>query len=490
VNKLFCVARGALVVVAVLTLTPLTAGAADSPPKASDVVATVGGLPVHEWEVVQAINSTPMQGYASQLHTTPTGVRVKQAFLEGLVNQRLLYLEAKAQGLDETEAFRAQMATWTVRALADLYTRDYFNRRSKITDAEIEAAWKEEKNTKRGANELDAQMRQVMRNKLAARRFAEVRKELREALGGTVKVEAKDATLSLKDDEKRDPEQVVATVAGEPITWRQARGRLLHKESVAERRVALRAMGVEILKARKARSLGLDQDPAYRHHHDDFVNDLIAAQLMTKLRKQYIPTDEQFAEYYKAHPKMFTVPERRRLQQIVVKTEKEAKALRAEILKKTTDDYDPFYKLAQERSLDPTAARTSGVLGWVTQGEGKIAPELERAAFSLKVKEVSEPVASPRGYHLIRTLEKVASVHLSLKQINGTDKRARYNELLLKKKLEPYLAGLRKRYKVVIDKEWFGRGPRTPDSHDLAQQHDTASPAGAATAASGAGAKE
>jgi len=271
-------------------------------------------------------------------------------------------------------------------------------------------------------------------------------------------------------------------VAGEPITWRLAQPRLGNKKTTGERRAELRKMGVEILKARKARGLGLDQDPAYRHRHDDFVRNLTAAQLVERLRKRYIPTDEAFAKYYKEHPDDFTIPERRRLQQIVVKTKKEAEALRKEILKETTDDYDPFYKLAQERSLDPTAGRTSGVLGWVTKGQGKIMPALEKAAFALKVKEVSRPVKSPRGYHLIRTLEVVAPEQLSLKKINNSDKRQRYNEFFFKEKLTPYLAELRKRHKVVVDPEWFGRvtlpggrrpaalPPSTPATADAREQ--------------------
>jgi parvulin-like peptidyl-prolyl isomerase len=228
-------------------------------------------------------------------------------------------------------------------------------------------------------------------------------------------------------------------------------------------------MGIEILKARKARGLGLDQDPKYRHRHDNFVDNLTAVQLLTKLRKEYAPTDEQFTAYYETHPEEFTVPERRRVQQIVVKTKKEAKRLREQILKETTDDYDPFYKLAQERSIDPTAGRTSGILGWVIKGDGTIIPALEKATFALGLKEVSRPVESPRGYHLIRSVEIVAGEKLSLDAINSSDKRGRYDEMLLKEKLEPYLAGLRKEHKVVVDEVWFGRGPQ-PQGKEIASQ--------------------
>jgi len=478
VNQLPVVVRGAIAIVACLALSPLTPGTArgagappqagapptagalaqaGAPAKDEGVVATVADLPIHDWEVMQAINSTPLQAYADQLDASDQGRRVKQGFLESLVNQRLLYLEAKGQGLEKSDDYLTQAAAWETQALADLYTRDFYNRRGEITDAEVEAAWAKEKNTKRGANELDAEMRQVVRNKLAARRFSEVRKEIADSLGAEAKVEAKDADIAMDGDESRKPEQVVATVAGEEVTWGLARPRLWNKKSAGERRAELAAMGVELLKARKARSLGLDQDPAFRHRHDDFLRDLVTVQLVKQLRAKYIPTDEQFAAYYKDHPQDFTIPERRRLQQIVVKTKEEAKKLRKQIAKETTAENDPFYKLAQEKSLDPAAGRTSGVLGWVTQGDGKVMAELEKVAFALKVKEVSQPVESPRGWHLIRTLEGVAPEQLTLEKINDSDKRERYNEFFFKEKMTPYLAELRKQHKVVVDPEWFGR---------------------------------
>lgn len=57
-------------------------------------------------------------------------------------------------------------------------------------------------------------------------------------------------------------------------------------------------------------------------------------------------------------------------------------------------------KLAQEYSDDPTTAVRGGDLGDVSKGE--MVPEFEESVFSLEVDEISEPVKSSYGYHIIQ----------------------------------------------------------------------------------------
>jgi peptidyl-prolyl cis-trans isomerase D len=63
---------------------------------------------------------------------------------------------------------------------------------------------------------------------------------------------------------------------------------------------------------------------------------------------------------------------------------------------------ESFYFLAQKFSTDTSSAVNGGDLGWF--GKGNMVAEFETAAFALNVGEISEPVASQFGFHIIQVL--------------------------------------------------------------------------------------
>ena len=64
-----------------------------------------------------------------------------------------------------------------------------------------------------------------------------------------------------------------------------------------------------------------------------------------------------------------------------------------------------FAALAKEYSDDPGSAQQGGELGWLGKGQG-LDPVFETAAFALKVGDISQPVKSSFGYHIIQVEEK------------------------------------------------------------------------------------
>lgn len=72
-------------------------------------------------------------------------------------------------------------------------------------------------------------------------------------------------------------------------------------------------------------------------------------------------------------------------------------------LKERLDNKADFAELARSRSEDGSAAR-GGDLGWLNPGD--TVPEFERAMDALKIGEISAPVRSPFGWHLIEVLER------------------------------------------------------------------------------------
>ena len=63
---------------------------------------------------------------------------------------------------------------------------------------------------------------------------------------------------------------------------------------------------------------------------------------------------------------------------------------------------EKFGKLARELSIDSGSAKRDGNLGYFSRG--KMVKEFETAAFNLEVGEISEPVKTQYGYHIIKRL--------------------------------------------------------------------------------------
>jgi peptidyl-prolyl cis-trans isomerase SurA len=83
-------------------------------------------------------------------------------------------------------------------------------------------------------------------------------------------------------------------------------------------------------------------------------------------------------------------------------------------LKERLENGGDFAELARLHSNDLSAAK-GGDLGWLYQGD--TVPEFEAAMDALKINQISQPVQSPFGFHLIEVLERRTE--------NATDERQR-----------------------------------------------------------------
>ncbi len=102
------------------------------------------------------------------------------------------------------------------------------------------------------------------------------------------------------------------------------------------------------------------------------------------------------AQYEELYVKAEPVPEYE-ASHILVETEEEAK----EIIAQLEGDAD-FAELAKEKSTGPSGA-SGGALGWA--GLGQFVPEFETAMVALEVGQVSEPVKTQFGWHVIKLTE-------------------------------------------------------------------------------------
>lgn len=108
-------------------------------------------------------------------------------------------------------------------------------------------------------------------------------------------------------------------------------------------------------------------------------------------------TDAEVRADFDSHRKNWTAPERRRVAHILVKTREDAVAL-----KKKLAEGSEFAAVAKESSLDTQTAKIGGDLGWITQ---KDVPPDFASVLTMKKGEISDPVQTKFGWHVIRVAE-------------------------------------------------------------------------------------
>jgi peptidyl-prolyl cis-trans isomerase C len=205
-----------------------------------------------------------------------------------------------------------------------------------------------------------------------------------------------------------DPDKVVATIAGQPVTEADLALALAsvdqqYAQLPPEQRRAAAFMAVMEIRLLAARGVadGLDKDPEFlrrmafleqRALHSAVIEKEIGAKVTDEeVRAQY---DKQISET----PPVNEVKARH----ILVKTKEEAEA----IIKQLGEGAD-FQKLANEHTTDPSGKTSGGDLGYFAPGQ--MVPEFEKAAFALEVGGYTkEPIQSQFGWHIIKVEDKRA----------------------------------------------------------------------------------
>jgi hypothetical protein len=129
---------------------------------------------------------------------------------------------------------------------------------------------------------------------------------------------------------------------------------------------------------------------------------------------------------------------------ILVATEEEARAVIERF-----NDGEEFGALAAELSVDTGSGASGGDLGWF--GKGAMVAPFEEAAFSLEAGEISEPVQSDFGWHIIQVIDR-ASLPMTSSEYDQA-RQAAFDEFLTK---------LREESEVTIFDYWTERVPTTP----------------------------
>jgi peptidyl-prolyl cis-trans isomerase C len=176
---------------------------------------------------------------------------------------------------------------------------------------------------------------------------------------------------------------------------------------------------------------------------DDYKRRLAAYQAKA-LRDSYLAQklapsikEEEIKAAYDKESAKVTQTERIRARHILVATEKEANDIEDKLKAGAK-----FEDLAKQYSLDGSKDY-GGDLGYFTAPE--MVPEFSKAAFALKVGEVSKPIKTDYGWHVIRLDDRKLGAAQPYDQVKGA-----IRNVLLRQKVQDTLAGLQGTAKVEI----------------------------------------
>lgn len=146
----------------------------------------------------------------------------------------------------------------------------------------------------------------------------------------------------------------------------------------------------------------------YSENNSDYMTELLvdAEYILIDLDKLKLPVeDAQVAKEYDLQKSQFVASERRQVSHIlfeVNESQNDEEALaRALDIKQRLDNGESFNELANSYSQDSGSASEGGDLGY-TEEDGTFPEAFEKAVFSLGKNEVSEPVVTDAGIHLIK----------------------------------------------------------------------------------------
>jgi len=193
--------------------------------------------------------------------------------------------------------------------------------------------------------------------------------------------------------------------------------------------------------AREAQAAGIDKEPEIQKRIQLLREGLLATVLMERFEKSIkVPDFEARAkELYDANPGQFKVPERVKFRHILVsfqgRTHEEALKRAREAREKLLANA-PFLRTAREYSNDPTLRGNDGVIGFAPYD--KLLPPLAEAAKVLPVNEVSSPIETSEGYHVIVVLERAPAYTVpfaAAKKALIEGEQAKYRKAAVDKKM-------------------------------------------------------
>ena len=196
-----------------------------------------------------------------------------------------------------------------------------------------------------------------------------------------------------------------------------------------------------------------DQSYSIAALRQDARADLVNAGIYKDITADVKVTDGEAQQYYDQNIDRYRVADSREVRHILVKTKAEADKLRGEL-----ENGADFAALAKQHSEDPGSKEQGGKL---TVSKGQTVEAFDKAAFSLDTNEISQPVKTQYGYHIIQPLSDVKKGSVTPFTKARTEIKA---QLLEQKKSDAVSAWVSKVEKAYKGKVQYATGYEPPET--------------------------
>ena len=181
-----------------------------------------------------------------------------------------------------------------------------------------------------------------------------------------------------------------------------------------------------------------EEGMSWEEYREQISDQILFSRLMQQeVRARAAATPEEIETYYKEHESDYHAPERIRVRHLLVKVAgsggegdvKKARQNVVEILEASKGGAE-FVELIRKHS-PATFLGEDASSGWLRRGE--FLSELEEVAFALPVGDVSDPIRSQAGFHLIQVVGKEEASVISIESATGS-----IVEILIRSRMEEY----------------------------------------------------
>ncbi|MEN8257882.1 MAG: peptidylprolyl isomerase [Thermodesulfobacteriota bacterium] len=206
--------------------------------------------------------------------------------------------------------------------------------------------------------------------------------------------------------------------------------------------------------AQEAKSQGINKESLVQAKINDLTSRVLVEELIVRSTGKSEVPDKALQAYYDSHKADYAHEAMVKAQHILIKVDDANNKEQVEAAKKTIMDIksrldkgQSFDTLAQKLSDDVGSKMNGGDLGFF--GKGSMVPEFEAAAFNTKKGEVSAPIQTKFGWHLIKVTDTKKPGFTPMAEVKE-DITAKVRAENQQAEVESMLATLKKKFPVTI----------------------------------------